>query len=113
MTYVIAAVHRHSVQVRLDECPIHGIDEGIRALKIHRDECVDRGACGPVCTVEALYCEDDVPGRSSTIPADNTAFFAELLLDSGRTLASRGDAAKADALGVVPAPVALHQRRDA
>jgi NAD-dependent dihydropyrimidine dehydrogenase PreA subunit len=113
VTYVIAAVHRHSVQVGVDECPLHGIYEGIRALKIHPDECVDCGANGPLCTVGALYCEDDVPGRWSTITADNTAFFAELLLDSGRVLASRGGAAKADALGVVPAPVALHQRRDA
>ena len=31
-------------------------------LYIHPDECVDCGACEPVCPVEAIFYEDDVPG---------------------------------------------------
>ena len=30
-------------------------------LYIHPDECVDCGACEPVCPVEAIYYEDDTP----------------------------------------------------
>ena len=30
-------------------------------LYIQPDECVDCGACEPVCPVEAIYYEDDVP----------------------------------------------------
>ena len=30
-------------------------------LYIHPDECVDCGACEPVCPVEAIYYEDDLP----------------------------------------------------
>ena len=32
-------------------------------LYIHPDECVDCGACELVCPVEAIFCEDDVPGQ--------------------------------------------------
>ena len=32
-------------------------------LYIQPDECVDCGACEPVCPVEAIYYEDDVPGQ--------------------------------------------------
>ncbi len=32
-------------------------------LYIHPDECVDCGACEPVCPVEAIYYEDDVPDQ--------------------------------------------------
>jgi len=32
-------------------------------LYIHPDECVDCGACEPVCPVEAIFYENDVPGQ--------------------------------------------------
>ena len=35
----------------VDECPVDCIYEGERALYIHPDECVDCGACEPVCPV--------------------------------------------------------------
>ncbi len=34
-------------------------------LYIHPDECVDCGACEPVCPVEAIFYEDDVPEQWS------------------------------------------------
>ena len=37
------------------------IYEGKRMLYIHPDECVDCGACEPVCPVEAIFYEDDTP----------------------------------------------------
>ncbi|WP_235558905.1 ferredoxin [Microbacterium sp. Leaf161] len=62
MTYVIALP---CVDVKdracIDECPVDCIYEGERSLYIHPDECVDCGACEPVCPVEAIYYEDDLP----------------------------------------------------
>src|ERR1700723_1442124 len=45
----------------IDECPVDCIYEGERMLYIHPDECVDCGACEPVCPVDAIHYEDDVP----------------------------------------------------
>jgi NAD-dependent dihydropyrimidine dehydrogenase PreA subunit len=45
----------------IEECPVDCIYEGERMLYIHPDECVDCGACEPVCPVEAIYYEDDTP----------------------------------------------------
>jgi len=39
----------------VEECPVDCIYEGGRSLYIHPDECVDCGACEPVCPVEAIY----------------------------------------------------------
>ena len=70
MTYVIA---EPCVDVKdktcVEECPVDCIYEGERILYIHPDECVDCGACEPVCPVEAIVCEDDVPGRGPSSPA--------------------------------------------
>ena len=49
----------------IEECPVDCIYEGARMLYIHPDECVDCGACEPVCPVEAIYYEDDVPEQWS------------------------------------------------
>ena len=62
MTYVIA---QPCVDLKdracVDECPVDCIYEGKRMLYIHPDECVDCGACEPVCPVEAIFYEDDTP----------------------------------------------------
>ena len=47
-------------------------------LFIHPDECVDCGACEPVCPVEAIYYEDDVPDQWSQHVQINADFFEEL-----------------------------------
>ena len=52
----------------VDECPVDCIYEGGRALYIHPDECVDCGACEPVCPVEAIYYEDDLPEELKPLP---------------------------------------------
>ena len=49
-----------------------------RDLYIHPDECVDCGACEPVCPVEAIYYEDDVPDQWAGYTQHNADFFAEL-----------------------------------
>lgn len=51
------------------------IYEGNRMLYIHPDECVDCGACEPVCPVEAIYYEDDVPADQAEYYDVNVKFF--------------------------------------
>ena len=41
-------------------------------------ECVDCGACEPVCPVEAIYYEDDVPTEWSDYYRANVEFFDDL-----------------------------------
>jgi NAD-dependent dihydropyrimidine dehydrogenase PreA subunit len=80
MTYVIGkpcvdAMDRACVE----ECPVDCIYEGGRALYIHPDECVDCGACEPVCPVQAIYYQDDLPEDLQPHLADNEAFFTQTL----------------------------------
>ena len=79
MTYVIALP---CVDVKdracVEECPVDCIYEGDRTLYIHPDECVDCGACEPVCPVEAIYYEDDVPEEWSEYITANAEFFDDL-----------------------------------
>ena len=92
MTYVIA---QPCVDLKdkacIEECPVDCIYEGERSLYIHPDECVDCGACEPVCPVEAIYYEDDVPDQWKDYYKANVEFFDDL--------GSPGGAAK---LGVIP-----------
>ena len=46
-------------------------------LYIHPEECVDCGACEPVCPVEAIFYDDDVPAQWKDFTATNAAFFTE------------------------------------
>jgi len=60
------------------ECPVDCIYEGERMMYIHPDECVDCGACEPVCPVEAIYFENDVPGDRKNYHRVNVEFFTDL-----------------------------------
>ena len=62
----------------IDECPVDCIYEGQRSLYIHPDECVDCGACEPVCPVEAIFYEDVVPGDWTDYLKANVEFFDDL-----------------------------------
>ncbi|GHG44766.1 hypothetical protein GCM10011331_03610 [Flavimobilis marinus] len=79
VTYVIA---QPCVDVKdracVEECPVDCIYEGKRSLYIHPDECVDCGACEPVCPVEAIYYEDDVPEQWTDYYKANVEFFDDL-----------------------------------
>ncbi|MGH3942166.1 MAG: ferredoxin [Pseudonocardiaceae bacterium] len=79
MTYVIA---EPCVDVMdktcIEECPVDCIYEGERMLYIQPDECVDCGACEPVCPVEAIFYEDDVPEHWKNYTRANADFFLEL-----------------------------------
>jgi NAD-dependent dihydropyrimidine dehydrogenase PreA subunit len=62
----------------IEECPVDCIYEGERMLYIQPDECVDCGACEPVCPVEAIFYEDDVPDEWKDYTAANAEFFVDL-----------------------------------
>ena len=78
MTYTIA---EPCIDVKdracVDECPVDCIYEGGRMLYIHPDECVDCGACEPVCPVTAIFYEDDVPAEWKQFTPINAEFFNE------------------------------------
>ena len=40
---------------------IHYEEDADRKLYIDPDECIDCGACEPVCPVTAIFAEDDIP----------------------------------------------------
>jgi NAD-dependent dihydropyrimidine dehydrogenase PreA subunit len=94
----------------VEECPVDCIYEGGRALYINLDECVDCGACEPVCPVEAIYYEDDLPAQWSSYREDNARFFTETLPGRDQPLGSPGGAAKLGPLGVDTELVASHPK---
>src|SRR5690349_5307915 len=94
----------------VDECPVDCIYEGARSLYIHPDECVDCGACEPVCPVEAIYYEDDLPEPLRMYTEVNAQFFTEGLPGRAQPLGSPGGAGRlgplsADARAVAALPL--------
>ncbi|MER7920514.1 MULTISPECIES: ferredoxin [unclassified Streptomyces] len=76
----------------VDECPVDCIYEGRRALYIHPEECVDCGACEPVCPVDAIYFADDLPEEwGDDHAASNADFFATLGSPGGGSAAGPQD----------------------
>ena len=79
MPYVIA---QPCVDVKdkacVDECPVDCIYEGSRSLYINPNECVDCGACEPVCPTEAIFYEDDLPDEWAWYKDAAVNFFAEV-----------------------------------
>ncbi len=98
MTYIIALP---CVDLKdkacVEECPVDCIYEGDRMMYIHPDECVDCGACEPVCPTEAIFYEDDVPEKFNDYKDINKDFFV--------TLGSPGGAAKVGKTSNDPAVV--------
>ncbi len=103
MTYIIA---EPCVDVKdkscIEECPVDCIYEGSRMLYIQPDECVDCGACEPVCPVEAIYYEDDVPAQWNEFGKINTEFFVEIGSPGG---ASKVGQTNSDHASVASLPV--------
>ncbi|MEU5893332.1 ferredoxin [Streptomyces sp. NPDC047461] len=88
MTYVIA---EPCVDVKdracVIECPVDCIYEGERTLYINPWECVDCHACEPVCPVEAVFHEDDLPAQYRSV---NAEYFRDAL-GEGTGRAARAD----------------------
>jgi NAD-dependent dihydropyrimidine dehydrogenase PreA subunit len=79
MTYIITQACVDVLDRKcLEECPVDCIYEGERMSYIHPDECVDCGACEPVCPVDAIFFESDLPVESRAFQRVNSEFFAYL-----------------------------------
>jgi NAD-dependent dihydropyrimidine dehydrogenase PreA subunit len=63
----------------VDECPVDCIYEGSRKLYINPSECIDCGACEPVCPVTAIASDLRVDDDQRRWRDDNAAFFSDLL----------------------------------
>ena len=79
MPYVVTGgcidvLDRACIQV----CPVDCIYEGGRMMYINADECIDCGACEPVCPKEAIYYEDDLPDDLQAFSAASQSFFEKL-----------------------------------
>ena len=81
MTYVITdpcidVLDKSCVEV----CPVDCIhyEEGVdRKLFIDPDECIDCGACEPVCPVTAIFAEDDVPADQAAYTEIDALWFKD------------------------------------
>jgi ferredoxin len=47
----------------VEVCPVDCFYEGPNFLVIHPDECIDCGACEPVCPTKAIFPEEDLPEK--------------------------------------------------
>jgi NAD-dependent dihydropyrimidine dehydrogenase PreA subunit len=78
MTYVITEL---CVDVKdkdcLEVCPVDCIYEGERTLYINPEECIDCTACEPVCPVQAIFPEAELPPESQHYQRINAEFFTE------------------------------------
>ncbi|NMO91701.1 ferredoxin [Actinomycetospora sp. TBRC 11914] len=77
----------------IEECPVDCLYEGERMMYIQPDECVDCGACEPVCPQEAIFYEEDVPEQWSAFVSANADFFSDLGSPGG---ASNADTPRPD-----------------
>ena len=79
MTYVITS---GCIDVKdrscVEACPVDCIYEGPRMLYIHPDECVDCGACEPVCPEEAIFYDIEVPAAVAEFTQINAEVFATI-----------------------------------
>ena len=87
MAYIITRLCRDCVDTGcVAVCPVDCIYEYTGSdreawpnqLYIHPDECIDCGACEPVCPVEAIFYEDDVPDQWKEYHQANVEFFDDL-----------------------------------
>src|SRR4051812_23236586 len=47
----------------VEVCPVNCFYEAANMLVIHPDECIDCGACEPVCPTKAIFPESDLPEK--------------------------------------------------
>jgi NAD-dependent dihydropyrimidine dehydrogenase PreA subunit len=93
----------------IEECPVDCIYEGDRKLYINPRECIDCGACEPVCPVEAISQDRRVADGDEGFVDDNRLFFTEVLDGRDAPLGTPGGAHKIGALGVDTPMVAGRQ----
>jgi ferredoxin len=60
----------------LSDCPVDCLYEGDRMTYIHPEECIDCGACMPLCPQDAIFFERAVPSDLVDYIRINAEFFA-------------------------------------
>jgi NAD-dependent dihydropyrimidine dehydrogenase PreA subunit len=83
----------------VEECPVDCIYEGGRKMYINPRECIDCGACEPVCPVSAIRSDLSVPGALLAWQKDNSDFFDSVLPGRVTALGSPGGASKVGRIG--------------
>jgi ferredoxin len=72
MTYVVTG---NCVDCKYTDCaevcPVEAFHEAEDRLYINPDVCIDCDACVPMCPVEAIFPEDDVPEDQQAFTAEN------------------------------------------
>ncbi|MCQ4080800.1 ferredoxin family protein [Streptomyces sp. RB6PN25] len=107
MPYVIAAPCIDVMDKScIEECPVDCIYEGERKLYINPKECIDCGACEPVCPVEAISQDRRAPDPEFV--EDNRRFFTELLPGRDAPVGTPGGSNKTGPIGVDTPLVASH-----
>ena len=101
MPYVIAA---DCIDVNdmscVEECPVDCIYEGDRKIYINPKECIDCGACEPVCPVEAITQDRRVDRRRRAARRRQPAVLRRVLPGRDAPLGSPGGARKVGEIGV-------------
>jgi NAD-dependent dihydropyrimidine dehydrogenase PreA subunit len=82
-----------------EECPVDCIYEGDRKMYINPVECIDCGACEPVCPVTAIASDLGNPRELDVWREDNAAFFEQPLDGRGAPLGTPGGAAGIGRIG--------------
>jgi NAD-dependent dihydropyrimidine dehydrogenase PreA subunit len=93
----------------IDECPVDCIYEGARKLYISPVECIDCGACEPVCPVEAISQDRALDPDQEAHAADNSRFFTDVLPGRDEPIGSPGGAVPFGPVGADTELVASHE----
>jgi NAD-dependent dihydropyrimidine dehydrogenase PreA subunit len=84
----------------MEECPVDCIYEGERKLYINPKECIDCGACEPVCPVEAISQDRRVGDDELDFVEDNRRFFTDVLAGRHEPIGAPGGSHTTGAIGV-------------
>ena len=77
MAYVIAEpCYTTKDKACVPACPVDCIYEGPKMLYIHPEECIDCGACVPVCTSDSIHPVDELPEELKAFAEKNASFYA-------------------------------------
>jgi NAD-dependent dihydropyrimidine dehydrogenase PreA subunit len=74
----------------VDACPVDVIHprpdeagfDGASQLYIHTEDCIDCGACVPVCPVSAIFLAEDLPEKWAHFAQINADWYAKAALSS-------------------------------
>jgi NAD-dependent dihydropyrimidine dehydrogenase PreA subunit len=84
----------------IEECPVDCIYEGERKLYINPKECIDCGACEPVCPVEAISQDRRVGDDELDFVDDNRRFVTDVLPGRDEPIGAPGGSHTTGSIGV-------------